>query len=451
MPTRTIHGGSSQALREGNKRLLLEQLLDAPDGLTRPELARSLGLTVTAIANLVAGDGESLAAVIDESPAHPDSHRASSSGPIPKVVRLKQRLGYVIGIALGKTNIDLAFTDLFGDYDPEHDRHTVFWDVENDLHGAVAHVARRAHEFANTRGVGPEMIAGIGLSIAAPVDIVTGPEPTDRRGRVRYNLGSAVPSPWSNIDPVAAVTNHLAALPDGGRWSAIELHVDNDANLGALAELKLGAARGMQNVIYIYIASGGIGAGLVFDEAIYRGAGGIAGELGHVVLEPDRPERCPGCGRPCVQTLVLEELGCGRTASPDRGRLDEIVRAALDGDRTAIAAIRAGADYLGRAIAPLVTVLNPERVLLGGPFPAQAYNLLIPPIQAAVARLAIGPATRDYVVELGALHQDATLKGAIWLALDRTRVNYLLHRTARSKLPSPNPPSTTSKLLPTDA
>jgi len=429
---RRTHGGSPQAIRESNKRLLLERLLDAPSGLTRPQLARSLGLTATAVANLVAGEG--LAAVIEESPVRVP-HRGHS-GPIPKVLRLKSNLGHALGIELSESRIQIAFADLFGAFDSDHDKHTRSWDVQNDLHGALAYALTTAHALANARGVDPAQISGIGLSIPAPVYILSGSDPTDRRGHVRYNLGPGGSSPWSNIDPVAALTNHLAALPNGQRWSARALHIDNDANLGALAEFRLGAGRGKQNIIYIKIDVDGIGAGLIFDGSPYHGAGGIAGELGHVVLEPDRPERCPYCGRPCIETIILDKLGSRAIDSFERVALDQIVEAALQGDGNAIAAIRSGAEYLGRAIAPFVTLLNPERVLLGGSFPAQAYSLLIPPIQSAVARVTIAPANEDYVVELGALHEEASIRGAIWLALDRTRLEYLLELAER---PSPNP------------
>ncbi|MGH2941479.1 MAG: ROK family protein, partial [Solirubrobacteraceae bacterium] len=450
MPIRTIHGGSPQALRESNKRLLLERLLEAPEGLTRPELARSLNLTVTAITNLVAGDGDSLAALIDEAPARTHSQRATNSGPVPKVVQLKPDLGYVIGIVLSYTRIELAFADLAGNFDPERDKHSEPWDVASDLHGALAYAATAANKLASARGVHPEELAAIGLSIAAPVNVSSGSDPHDRRGRVRFDVGFGAPPPWANIDPIAALTNHLAALPDGRRWSEVELHVDNDANLGALAERRLGAARGKQNILYIHVDESGLGAGLIFDGVNYRGAGGIAGELGHVVLEPDRPERCPRCGRPCVEVIVLRKLGCRRSGCADVTPLDQIVRASLNGDRDAIAAIEDAGDYLGRAIAPFVTLLNLDRVLIGGPFPAQAYRIVIPPIQAAVAPLAIAPAARDYVLELGTLQQDASLRGAIWLALERTRLDYLLHRAAR-RVPPAEPAEAVTKLARADA
>jgi predicted NBD/HSP70 family sugar kinase len=450
MVMRKIHGGSLQALRESNKRLLLERLLAAGDGLTRPELARSLGLTVPAITNLVSGGGESLAAVLDESPARAHSHRAVNSGPIPKVVTLKPRLGYVVGIALSHTRIQVALADLFGDFDPRKDRRTTSWDVENDLHGALAYAAGAVHELTTARGARADQLAAIGLAIAAPVNVSGGPHPTERRGRLRGHLGNGSPLPWLNIDPVAALTNHLAALADGQRWSSIELHVDNEANLGALAELRAGAGRGKQNIIYIQVEAAGIGGGLVFNGLNYRGAGGIAGEFGHLVIDPDRPERCRRCGRPCVETIVLTKLGCRNVGSSDRP-LDQIVQAALDNDTNAVAAITDAADYLGRALAPFVTLLNFDGVLVGGPFPAQAYSLVVPPIQAALDGLTNMPEARDYVVELGALHRDASLKGAIWLALDRTRVDYLLRRAAQPEPPPPDPAATVTGLVAADA
>jgi predicted NBD/HSP70 family sugar kinase len=187
----------------------------------------------------------------------------------------------------------------------------------------------------------------------------------------------------------------------------------------------------------------------VFNGLNYRGAGGIAGEFGHLVIDPDRPERCRRCGRPCVETIVLTKLGCRNVGSSDRP-LDQIVQAALDNDTNAIAAITDAADYLGRALAPFVTLLNFDGVLIGGPFPAQAYSLVVPPIQAALDGLTNMPEARDYVVELGALHRDASLKGAIWLALDRTRVDYLLRRAAQPE-PPPNPATTVTGLVVADA
>ena len=88
--------------------------------------------------------------------------------------------------------------------------------------------------------------------------------------------------------------------------------------------------------------------------------------------------------------------------------------------------IREAASYLGRALAGFVTVLNVDRILIGGPIPPQAYPLIIPPIMEVLDQLTITPVATAYVLELGALRGDAVLDGTVWLALERARVDYLL-------------------------
>jgi predicted NBD/HSP70 family sugar kinase len=425
-----LERASPRALRENNKRRVLEHLLEAPQGLTRPELARLLGLTVPAIAGLVSGNGESLSAVLERSSATTEPSRVRATGPSPEVVRVKAALGHVLGIVLSHAQIRVAIADLQGTY-VESDATSEPWDVDNDLHGALARAAAIGKDLADSKGLQPEAVAAIGVSIAAPVHVFERTPIRDERRRALLRLGLGPPalkSPWLNIDPLAALANHLGALPDGDRWRAIPLHVDNDANLGALGELKQGAGRGARNVFYIRVDEGGIGAGLVFDGRSYWGSGGIAGELGHVILEPDREIECRRCGRPCVESVIGSMLGCRNGACDPP--LDQLIATAVAGDPTAKKSIAAAADYLGRALAPFVTVLNVDRILIGGPFPPQSYSLVIPPIQAALDRLTIVPVTADYVLELGALREDAVLRGAIWLALERARVDYLLRRAA---------------------
>ena len=422
---RTIRGGSPQALRQRNKRVMLERLLDAPDGLTRPELARALELTVPAVATLISGNGESLAAVIDVLDASLPADRVANSGPAPKVIRLKRDLGYVIGVDLSHTRVEVAIADLFGGYDTQLDTYAETWNVEDDLHGALAAAATIVQRLSDDHGVLPDQIAAIGLAIAAPVNADSDAHPLERTGRLRVDLGGRY-SPWANIDPLAALTNHLAALPDGACWSAIPLHIDNDSNLGALAELKRGAARGRRNVFYLHIDEAGVGGGIVIDGQIYRGSGGIAGEFGHVVIDPAGREECPRCGHSCVEATVLAMLGYPSDERHHRRPLLELVESAIDGDVDAQRAITEAAEYLGDALAGFVTLLNFDRIVVGGPFPPQAYGLVIPAMQRALARRIISPVAKDYVMQLGILGERAILDGAVWLALKRARIEYLL-------------------------
>lgn len=413
------HGTSAKHVGESNKRLVLERLLDAPDGLTRPELAQAVSLTTSAIGTLV-GDRGSLRDVVDSTL---DPSRSRGTGRPPEVIRVNQRLGHVLGIVLNHTKVRVALADLQGRYDHKQTR-TAPWSVEKDLHGALALAAKLGKELVQENELRPEDIAAIGLAVAAPVQVLDGTPPNEHRALLRVDLGPEGHAPaWLKIDPLAAMTSHLAALPDGKRWRSIPVHVDNDANLGALAELKQGAGRGAEDLLYVRVEERGIGAGLAFGGRIYRGAG-IAGELGHVVLDPRSKVKCSRCGRPCVEAAIGAMFGYhdGLREPP----LGEMVRKALQDDPATVASLKKAARYLGRALAGFVTLLNVDRILIGGPFPPQSFRFIIPPITEALDELAITPVASDSVLALGELQDDAVLIGAIWLALERARVDYLL-------------------------
>lgn len=434
---RVTAGGSPAALRERNRRLMIERLLQAPDGMTRQQLAQALQLTVPAVAALVQGK-ESLAAIVAEARADPRDKRAGSTGPAPNILRIKPTLGYVVGMYLSHSQVHVAIANLQASYvsapqpGQEDAPHHAMWNVEGDLHGALSWATKAAARLVEAQRIRPAEVAAIGLAISAPVKVPDATEARERRVRMRIDLGGE--AQWLNVDPLAALANHLAALDDGEAWSDVPLYVDNGSNLGALAELKAGAGRGHANILYVSVDERGVGAGLVFDGRLYRGAGGLAGELGHVVLESTGPT-CTRCGRTCVEAKLLEILREGPAAT-----LEQLVSGALDANQDsarseAVRVIHRAADHIGRAIAGFATFLNFDRIIIGGPFPKQAYGLVIPRIQEALAKLVIAPAMKDYVVELGALEQHAMLDGAVWLALERERVDYLLALADRGAQP----------------
>ena len=97
-----------------------------------------------------------------------------------------------------------------------------------------------------------------------------------------------------------------------------------------------------------------------------------------------------------------------------------MVRKTLQDDPATVASLKKAARYLGRALAGFVTLLNVDRILIGGPFPPQSFRcFIIPPITEALDELAITPVASDSVLALGELQDDAVLIGAIWLALER--------------------------------
>ena len=168
--------------------------------------------------------------------------------------------------------------------------------------------------------------------------------------------------------------------------------------------------------VYVMISSG-IGAGLIIDGRPYRGGGGMAGEIGHVLVDETGPI-CRCGNRGCLETYISGP-GAHRPAAPqprrDAGRHD-IVRLAKGGDAGCQRAIADAGRVLGRAVAAICNVLNPDTIVVGGDL-GEAGDLLLDPMREAVGRYAIAPAAEDARVVAGVLGERAQVLGALALAL----------------------------------
>lgn len=210
--------------------------------------------------------------------------------------------------------------------------------------------------------------------------------------------------------------------------------LDNDATAAAWGEVRLGAAKGARHALLVTIGTG-IGGGIVFEGAVMRGAHGLAGEIGHVVVEPDGPP-C-GCGnRGCWEQVAsgqaLERLGAQAVrdgsapilaglAEGDPGRVtgELVVTAAGRGDRGAAEVVRTVGLRLGEGIGGLVNVLDPEVVVVGGGV-ATVGDALFGPAREAYAATVEGRSRRpDVRIVPAELGNDAGAIGAALLALEQ--------------------------------
>jgi glucokinase len=206
---------------------------------------------------------------------------------------------------------------------------------------------------------------------------------------------------WKDIPFAEFLSKHLGV-------SAV---IANDVNACALAEQKFGAGKGVDNLLWMTISTG-IGGGLIVNGEIYPGGSGIAGEVGHIVIEEDGPV-C-GCGnRGCLQAVAsgtaitrrAREAGLAVTNSGEAAKL------ARQGDDRAIQVFREAAVYLGRALSFCFNILNPDIVVLGGGV-AQSLDLLLPVIHDTVkSRIIHLPESPPRIVAT-ALGYEAALLGA---------------------------------------
>jgi glucokinase len=178
----------------------------------------------------------------------------------------------------------------------------------------------------------------------------------------------------------------------------VPVHLLNDARAFTLAELRLGAGRGAQTLVGMTLGTG-VGGGVVIWGRLYLGRDGAAGEIGHQTIDPDGPF-CNCGNRGCVEAFARADViaaTCGASS------VEEAVRAAAAGDARALDGLAQVGRYLGIGIANMVTVLTPDRVVVGGGV-AAAGEILFAPIRAELDRRVrmTGSATVEIVpAELG--------------------------------------------------
>jgi glucokinase len=193
---------------------------------------------------------------------------------------------------------------------------------------------------------------------------------------------------------------------------------ENDANAGAYGEWVAGSGRGLQYMAYLTIGTG-LGCGLVLSGALYRGAAGYAGEMGHVHIEPNgRACACGSIG--CLETRVSAPglIVTARERGLEVFTAEAVYNAAMKGNEAALAAFDDTGRFLGIACADLINLLNLEMIVIGGGVMA-AVELLLRPLSAEVRRRAFEPAARICPIVQSQLWPDAGMIGAAMLARDR--------------------------------
>jgi glucokinase len=195
-----------------------------------------------------------------------------------------------------------------------------------------------------------------------------------------------------------------------GRRHGLPAGVENDGNAAALAEWRLGAARGAKDVLALVLGTG-VGGGIVIDDRLYRGWA----EFGHIVVDADGPPcqgNCHGRGHLEGEASGLAADRAARELYGDDADAHTLVERARAGDPGATAALGRIGHLVGVAIGSLVNVFAPEVIVVGGGFGAAAGDLLLEPARAAARREAIEPADADVRIVPAALGDDAGLIGA---------------------------------------
>ncbi|GAA1851463.1 ROK family transcriptional regulator [Myceligenerans crystallogenes] len=373
-------------MREANRARIVDAV-KRYGGLTQVELASATGVSTATVSTIVR---ELLAAGVVE------THSTSRSGRRATRVTMARQLGLVAGVQVGPRTLRVALSDLALDVVADQ---SMPLPLDHRVDTTLDRAALLVADLLEQVGADDDELLALGLALPAPVDGATGE--LALRGAMRG---------WEDTE-LATMLSRRIERP---------VHGDKDANLGAIAEHDLGAARGRRDVAYVRIGHTTT-AGLLLDGNLHRGRGGTAGEIGHVQVDPSGPV-CRCGNRGCLDTVVSAPalLGLLRASHGDLTLKDLLLRAA-DGDPGCRRVLSDAGRAVGRVVGDLATTLGPEAVVVGGEL-AGAGDVLLEPLREAVASRAVRTTHGPVPVLAGELGERAEILGALALARRQTQI-----------------------------
>ena len=378
--------GSQTALRELNQQRIADTLL-ASGPSTQAELARQTGLSTATISNIVRIMSD--AGIVETEPT-------TSSGRRALLVRLSNRSAVAVGIDFGRRHLRIAIT-------------TLGYDVvaEENIELAMGHRAEEGIETASSllakmladNDIAHSSVLGVGVGIPGPID--------RRAGRV---VQGAILPEWVGIE--------LADLEVGLRFPVV---FDNDANLGALAEVTWGPHSEVDNLVFVKVGSG-IGAGLILNGRPFYGGLGITGEIGHDTIT-DNGVVCHCGNRGCLETVASTSVMLDLLARAGVTRVGQIVSRARAGDSATLRVLDDAGLAVGRALASVANLINPEVIVIGGPL-AELGDLFLGSIERGLMRHAVPSVGESTRLVMSSLGERAEALGAAALVLQHQAVQH---------------------------
>lgn len=327
-----------------NKRKVL-QYIQNKQGHSRSDIAKSLKISKPTVSNIV----EEL---LEEGwIREKESEKASSSGGRkPFQISFNENAFHIVGIDIGGTSVEIAILNLSGmiinkkKFDTQ--KH-----VNKDF---VYTIADRVSNLLEESGFGIEQIMGVGIGVPGITDV--------------YN-GIVVDAPtlnWKHV-PLKSQLENILKCP---------VYIDNDVNVAALGEWWKGAGETDNNFLMITLGTG-IGCGLIINGDLYRGASYAAGEIGYMVTDKDASEKKydstfagygfldSHVGGPSITKRMLQYLGASDKEA-ENWSAEKIFQMAIDGDETTLKVINDFLSHLAYALVNVITIINPQQVVLGG-------------------------------------------------------------------------------------
>jgi predicted NBD/HSP70 family sugar kinase len=372
--------GTPSLLRAINERTLLDAIRDLGP-VSRAQLARHTGLSKPTVS-------QGLAALHSAGLLREAGRTSGGKGPTAVLYELNSTAGWVVGIDVGHSFVRAAIANLTGDIVARRDERTQV----RSSSALIEQVGAMAHGVASDAGIRWKDVTHATLGSPGVFD-----EPSDHVA-LAHNLPG-----WGRPGLVEAVRDRLGT----------RLSFENDVNLAAVGEYWRGLGKGIPNFVYLHVGTG-VGMGLVINHELFRGATGAAGEIGYVPLVADphaRTSRLRGSLESAAGAAgVVDAAKRLGMAPPLTAR--KVFAAARKGDAKATKVVATEAERIALAIAAVIPVVDPELVILGGGI-GRNGDLLLEPVRTELH----GISPFHPRVEVSALGEDATIQGAVSMAL----------------------------------
>ncbi|MFD1175541.1 ROK family protein [Paenibacillus puldeungensis] len=323
--------GDQQLIKKMNKSIVLETIRHRQP-LSRADISAEIGLNKATVSSLVAE-------LIDSRLVTEIGPGESSGGRKPTLLLFNKSAGFAIGVDIRVSDLLAVLVDLEGNVIREKSVPLTVFSPDSVLD----QISKTIRLLGRRLPASPYGIVGIGIGVPGLVDeksfVVSAP-----------NLG------WDHVDLAGALTKEFGN----------NIHIDNEANAGAIGEKLYGAGRDSQNLIYLSIGVG-IGSGIIVGGELYRGISNFSGEVGHMTVAEDGP-LCRCGNRGCWETLASEKALLDRASAiwqENTPSLDEILKNAKQGDPEAAGLLNEIGSQLGVGLANLVNILNPELIVIG--------------------------------------------------------------------------------------
>jgi predicted NBD/HSP70 family sugar kinase len=383
---------------EGKNAILKQRILGLcvnEDSYSLADLSKELGTSIPTITKIV---GE----LIDEGYIEDMGKQVTNGGRKPSIYGLNPTAGYFIGIDIRKNDFSIAVTNFKGQtVDLQED---IRFTLKNTEESCIE-LCDKVKELIGKTSIEMDKIRACGINLS---------------GRVNNETGFCFTYFLGEDRPIGAVLQEQFGCP---------VFVENDSRAMTYGEYICGVANNEKNMLFLNVAWG-LGMGMIIDGKLSYGKSGFSGEIGHFpFLNNDRICHCGKRG--CLETgasgsamhrSIMEKLMQGRSSSlsekfnkKEEITLNDILEAVEEEDVLAIETVEEVGNILGRAIAGLINIFNPELVVIGGRV-SQAKEYLLLPIKSAIQKHSLNLINQDTTIKFSKLGKKAGPVGACMLS-----------------------------------